>query len=83
VEPRRGRQETEALLGNIRAGDRPCNEFLFGTLGPTDREAQCLVLGRPSCISTYYIDCKLPTPEGVGLGDSGSPDLDCKPILCS
>lgn len=38
---------------------------------------QCLILGRPSCISTYYIDCKLPTPEEVTLDESGKPNLDC------
>ena len=49
--------------------------------GPLTRLPQCLILGRPSCISTYYIDCKLPTPEGMTPDESGKPNPDCGSIL--
>lgn len=39
------------------------------------------MLGRPACIPTYYVDCKLPAPEEVTTGEGGRPSPDCKPIL--
>ena len=47
------------------------------------RLSQCLVLGRPSCVSAYSIDCKLPTPEEVAPDESGGPNPDCELVLRS
>lgn len=45
-----------------------------------NRLAQCLVLGRPACVPTYYVDCKLPTPEEATPDGSGRSIPDCEPI---
>ena len=41
------------------------------------------MLGRPASVPTYYVDCKLPTPEEATPDESGRSSLDCKPILPS